>query len=135
MGPHTLIGFVATEAGGTVPVYMCSAWAGPEGSGGAGSLSEDAADRVKAAFSEVLGYMCYIMNSTDLSDLAAASVQYFHSFAPKADTLLLCPKRHGAQDAQAFTTWSGAALQEFHRCWYDPATLEAYCNVLVSDAS
>ncbi|KAG7671670.1 hypothetical protein Ndes2526B_g07439 [Nannochloris sp. 'desiccata'] len=34
MGPHTLIGSVATEAGGTVPVYMCSAWAGPMDAGG-----------------------------------------------------------------------------------------------------
>ncbi|KAG7671669.1 hypothetical protein NADE_000687 [Nannochloris sp. 'desiccata'] len=43
MGPHTLIGSVATEAGGTVPVYMCSAWAGPMDAGGSISCGGKAA--------------------------------------------------------------------------------------------
>ncbi|KAL4513248.1 hypothetical protein Ndes2437A_g09152 [Nannochloris sp. 'desiccata'] len=128
MGPHTLIGSVATEAGGTVPVYMCSAWAGPMDAGG--SLVQDAEKIVKTAFSRVLEFMCTILNSENLGDHAAAGVRYYHSLQPREEHLLLCPRRHATQDAQAFTTWSSAALEGIHRCWSDPNMIQNYCDTL-----
>jgi hypothetical protein len=76
MGQHTLAGSIVTEAGGILPFYMCTAWAGPWGSGDAGSsLSEDAAKCVEAAFPCVLDCMCYIMNSPQLSGLCACKIE------------------------------------------------------------
>lgn len=131
MGPHSLVGSVNTEAGGTVPVYMCTAWTGPMVA--AGKLRDDAEAVVKAAFPRVLAFMCHILSEHKDTGLGANGARYYHSYKEKEDNLLLCPTQHGHQDAQAFTTWSTPALQEFHRCWNDTDVINEYCtNVLVS---
>ena len=79
LGPCTLVGVVYSELGGTVPVYITTAWRGPldnDGSPVAGSSA-----RLMKAFEHMVSFVRFNVNRRGRCSLGAAAVPILNQFS------------------------------------------------------
>ena len=122
LGPCTLVGVVYSELGGTVPVYITTAWRGPldnDGSPMAGSSA-----RLMKAFEHMVSFVRFNVNRRGRCSLGAAAVPILNQSDKKS---ILFGPEHKQQDGQANTSFNNAALYEFSKCWKDPSVITEFC--------
>lgn len=122
LGPVTLVGAVYTELGGTVPVYMMTAWRGPLGRDG--KPVSDAIARVKDAFKHMLAFMRFVVNRPGKCGLGPAAVRFFNG----AGNFHLFGPEHSKQEGQAFTSFGTAGLVQFFKCWHSDEVQSDFCK-------
>lgn len=124
LGPCTLVGVVDSELGGTVPVYITTAWRGPLGANR--KPEPDARARVTKAFRHMLSFLRYIVNRRGRCSLGPAAVPIHNETDHKNP--ILFGSEHKQQDGQANTSFNNAALYEFSKCWNDPDVVGEFCE-------
>lgn len=121
LGPCTLIGVVYSELGGTVPVYISTAWRGPLDNDGNPVAGAQA--RLMKAFDHVLSFTRYIVNRRGRCSLGPAAVPIYNRSDKKS---ILFGPEHKEQDGQANTSFNNAALYELSKCWKDPGIIAEF---------
>lgn len=122
LGPCTLVGVIYSELGGTVPVYIATAWRGPLDNDG--NPVAGAHGRLMKAFDRVLSFTRFNVNRRGRCSLGAAAVPILNQ--SDKNSILFGPE-HKEQDGQANTSFNNAALYEFSKCWQDPSIITEFC--------